>query len=193
MIEHWDGTQWNIVSSPDERMTVDTRQLWSVSAISINDVWTVGYYCCGPDGLTTLIEHWDGVQWSIVSSPNPSTDNNYLKAVVAISGNDVWTVGYYGSSVWQTLTEHYTNQCIPPSPSPSPSASATPTSVPTYTPTTTSTSTTTPTTTPSVTRPVSIIRTTVYDKHSATGVRAGRGMQAWVLNNETSLSVRQDS
>ncbi|HMA34941.1 MAG TPA: hypothetical protein VKY74_10730, partial [Chloroflexia bacterium] len=48
--------------------------------------------------------------WSIVSSPNPSTaGSNVLNGVAAVGANDVWAVGYYvnGSSIAQTLTEHW--------------------------------------------------------------------------------------
>jgi len=41
-----------------------------------------------------LIQHWDGVQWSIVPSPNPDDQVNELRGVAALSANDVWAVGY---------------------------------------------------------------------------------------------------
>jgi hypothetical protein len=37
---HWDGSQWNIVSSPDAGIV---PKLFSVVAISANDVWAVGW------------------------------------------------------------------------------------------------------------------------------------------------------
>src|SRR5690348_5630714 len=55
---------WNIVPSPN---VGTTSHLNSVSVISATDVWAVGYSSTG-----TLIEHWDGTSWSIVSSPNPN-------------------------------------------------------------------------------------------------------------------------
>ena len=41
--------------------------------------------------------------WSVVTSPNPGT-NNVLDGVVAIAGNDIWSVGYSDN---QTLAEHW--------------------------------------------------------------------------------------
>ena len=49
--------------------------------------------------------------WIIVSTPNASTNNNYLLGVAAIKENDAWAVGWYhssgGSPAEQTLTEHW--------------------------------------------------------------------------------------
>lgn len=153
VIEHWDGVQWSIVSSPDADMMVNTRQLYAVSASASNDVWAVGYYCCGPDGLTTLIEHWDGVQWTVVPSPNRGTNNNYLRAVAATSTNDVRAVGYWDTCLncpKLTLIEHYAlpDSCLPtPTPTTTPTPIPSPTNIPTtaITPRSTHTSTPTPT------------------------------------------------
>src|SRR5207237_5985884 len=59
-----------------------------------------------------------------------------------MSSSDVWAVGYYGGAGWQTLTEHYSNQCPPPSPTPT--ATGTPTLTDTPSATSTATATDTP-------------------------------------------------
>src|SRR5205823_3056059 len=90
-----DGTQWSIVPSADFITTTNT--LRSVSAISSNDVWAVGYYLetQGTLGYSrTLVEHWDGAHWSIVPSTNLGTDAE-LWSVSALSPNNVWAVGEY--------------------------------------------------------------------------------------------------
>jgi hypothetical protein len=141
LIEHWDGTSWSIVPSPNQGE--DYNELLSVAAVSPNDVWAVGHY---RDGLVyrTLVEHWDGTQWSIVPSPNVGTDSNDLLSVAVASPNDVWAVGYYrNGSIYQTLVERY-NPC-PPSPTPTVTGTP-PTHTHTSTPMSTSTSTSTPTT-----------------------------------------------
>src|SRR5207249_1483611 len=96
LIEHWDGNQLSIVPSPN--VGPASNHLSAVAASSANDVWAVGYYCCEGRGAITLTEHWDGVQWSIVPSPNTSTNNNYLTGIAPISDSDVWTVGYANPS-----------------------------------------------------------------------------------------------
>jgi hypothetical protein len=58
-----------------------------------------------------LIEHWNGVAWAIVSSPNVSgADFNLLRGVACASAADCWAVGYTGNnstSNYQPLMEHW--------------------------------------------------------------------------------------
>src|SRR5204862_4161737 len=44
-----------------------------------------------------LIEHWNGVSWSIVTSANPSSGYNYLNGVTCTSAMDCWAVGEYSN------------------------------------------------------------------------------------------------
>ena len=116
LTEHWDGTTWEIVASPN--IPSANHYVYGVSAIAPNDVWAVGRYEPQGGGSRTLVLHWDGTSWSIVPSPNPATYNG-LYAVAAVSASDVWAVGYYYSkSAQQTLIEHWdgTSWTIVPSP-----------------------------------------------------------------------------
>jgi hypothetical protein len=70
--------------------------LQAVAAISATDVWAVGASVNSTPNVSTLIENWNGSSWSIVSSPNPAT-NNVLRGVAADSTGDVWAVGYSNS------------------------------------------------------------------------------------------------
>lgn len=82
--------QWDQVASPSIPWGGEFN---SVDAVSANDVWAVGRHRGGL-ASRTLTEHWDGVQWSIISSPNTDDeDENALFDVTAISSNDVWVVG----------------------------------------------------------------------------------------------------
>jgi hypothetical protein len=80
---------WKIVPSPDTADAVNI--LRGVSSVSASDAWAVGYH--GPLGgqFQALIEHWDGMSWSI-AAPAPAA-NTTLRAVSALSANDVWAVG----------------------------------------------------------------------------------------------------
>src|SRR5436190_721024 len=104
---HWDGNQWTHVPSPSPSTSYD--HLNGVEAISSNDVWAVGYTFATPAYPSTLIEHWNGIQWTVFPSPNPGIAQNYLRAVSAASPNDVWAVGYFSNSntLLQTLVEHW--------------------------------------------------------------------------------------
>jgi hypothetical protein len=124
LIEHWNGTSWSVVPSPNPAGKPDV-QLNGVAAISANDVWAVGH--SGDPSfvpLQTLTEHWNGTSWSIIPSPSPGTYNgNDLTAVTAISSNDVWAVGWYQSGPTGqeggALTMHWdgTSWTVVPNPS----------------------------------------------------------------------------
>src|SRR5262249_50879269 len=80
--------------------------------VSATDVWAVGRSLTSTGVAQTLIEHWDGRNWSVVTTPNASAQNNLLAGVTAISANDVWAVGDFqttsgAGTVFQTLTEHW--------------------------------------------------------------------------------------
>lgn len=75
--------------------------LWAVSAVASDNVWAVGEYVSGT--TRTLIMHWNGSEWSTVSSPNVGTGTNRLYGVAATAPGQsnevfVWAVGQYYDS-----------------------------------------------------------------------------------------------
>jgi hypothetical protein len=124
LAEHWDGTKWTVISTPDPGGRCNT--LSAVAALTSNDVWAVGgpYLQAGNCGsgsnFPAFIEHWDGTVWKIVPSPRPA--NKGLTGVAAIASNDVWAVGYSEPTSYDyyTLTEHWDGSQwkIVPSPNP---------------------------------------------------------------------------
>jgi hypothetical protein len=94
-IEHWDGVSWQIVPSPN--FGTDANELWSVAAISTADVWAVGrHYPFSLTSTSTLVEHWNGTEWSIVPSPDLQT-YDILFGVDGVSATDIWAVGAAGT------------------------------------------------------------------------------------------------
>ena len=121
LAEHWNGTTWSVVTSPN--VGSNWNDLSAIMAISPKDVWAVGTFTSGTDPLHTLIEHWDGTTWSVVASPNAGSSVNNLLGVAAASPNDIWAVGRSFSlsrNKTQTLIEHWdgTKWSIVASPSP---------------------------------------------------------------------------
>ena len=104
LTEHWNGTNWSIVASPN--VGIGDNYLNGVAAVSSSDVWAVGEeYSNGFYHM--LLEHWNGTSWSVVTAPNVGL-GQHLKSVVAISTNNVWAVGfYYNGTVFQTLFIHW--------------------------------------------------------------------------------------
>jgi hypothetical protein len=56
----------------------------------------------------TLIEHWNGKTWKVISSPSPGIITSWLNGVAAVSATNTWAVGFINSiSGAQTLIEHW--------------------------------------------------------------------------------------
>jgi hypothetical protein len=106
LVEHWNGSTWTIVPSPNvapQRTGVVVRDLLtSVTAAGPSDVWAAGYSIDVASGSgqpnKSVIEHWNGSTWTIVASPSPQ-GHNTLTGISAISANDVWAVGYGSNDV----------------------------------------------------------------------------------------------
>jgi hypothetical protein len=112
---------WNVFASPNG--SGDDNALGDVTVIGANDIWAVGNTGAGANPLNTLTEHWNGNSWNVVPSPNGVFPVNYLVSVSAVSGSDVWAVGYsYNGSVSdsqsKTLIVHWngSNWSVVPSP-----------------------------------------------------------------------------
>lgn len=103
LTEHWNGTAWKLVSSPN--MGTQGSQLLAVSAASSKDVWAVGDFQTSNNvnGNRTLIEHWNGTAWSVVPSPNPSNEGDDLMGVAAISATNAWAVGFFENNAMSAL------------------------------------------------------------------------------------------
>src|SRR5690349_8242869 len=68
LIEHWDGSAWTVVASPN---VGPDNTLYAVTAQAAGDVWAVGAALDVTSGYhQTLVEHWDGSAWTVVASPN---------------------------------------------------------------------------------------------------------------------------
>jgi hypothetical protein len=138
LLLHWNGSSWVQTASP-LRGDGD-HDITGVAAISSNDVWAVGLSLDSEYGgdIRTLTEHWNGIEWSIVNSPDAGGLYNYLYDVDALSSTEVWAVGQGGNIPDVALTLRYSDPCTTPLPT------ATGTS-PTSTPTTSNTNTPLPT------------------------------------------------
>src|SRR5262249_41041843 len=110
LVERWDGSSWSVVPSPTVP-TISHAELNGVAAVSATDVWAVGdslAFVGSGIGNVPVIEHWDGVSWSLVSSPT-IPEGGRLQAVTAISSTDIWAVGNRLNGVFPTvgLAEHW--------------------------------------------------------------------------------------
>jgi hypothetical protein len=97
LTEHWNGTSWKLVPSPNPGGTIRSSTLSGVAARS-SSAWAVGSYADSAQFQQTLIEHWNGKAWKQVPSPNPGGAGtwNILAGVSYISRTGAWAVGSSG-------------------------------------------------------------------------------------------------
>lgn len=121
LLEHWNGREWGIVPDPVISPT-DHVELYSVAAISPNDVWAVGQYGGREVVSRPVLEHWNGTSWSADVRPDAER-GKHLTAIAGISSNDVWAVGNFniGGGINHTYIEHWNGSSWTVVPSPNPS------------------------------------------------------------------------
>jgi hypothetical protein len=104
LIEQWNGSSWMIVPGAPTGQTFD--QLMRVDCLSPDNCWAVGNagpvqqnpnflpIYPGAVGDQGLIEHWDGVTWTIVpSTVEPSPGGGFLYGIECLSAIDCWASG----------------------------------------------------------------------------------------------------
>lgn len=102
LVLHWDGDAWSVVRSPNGSNPESV--LLDVYAFGTDDVWAAGL---SYDDLhvtsQTLLEHWNGTRWRILSTPNPDPEYNELDGLTGFGSSRLWLVGARGS---RTLAMH---------------------------------------------------------------------------------------
>lgn len=103
LAEHWDGSSWQVVWTPNPRIENDiygigvaasTRAF--ISGMSTNTIF---------QDYHTMMLGWSGQEWSTMQTPNPSTLHNELRETSALTIPDdppsvmVSTVGYYKNTL----------------------------------------------------------------------------------------------
>ena len=76
----------------------------ALDALSPTNIWAVGDQTNDASYYTTLIEHWDGVSWSIVPSPNFNGFGGFFFGINGVANNDLWAVGAYTMTGGQDQT-----------------------------------------------------------------------------------------
>jgi hypothetical protein len=113
LIEQFDGKEWKSVNSASVTAT-DTTFLGGVAATGEKNVWAVGSdRKAGPETKSeSLIEHFNGKEWTRVASPAGEPPAAALNGVSADSETDAWAVGESHSpnpheGAIETLIEHF--------------------------------------------------------------------------------------
>jgi len=95
LIQRWDGTDWSVVASPSPA-GARYSELIDVACPSPRSCFAVGVSTTGPgNGVRApLTEHWDGSNWSIMTTPAlPSGTQGSLHGVACTSDRGCFAVG----------------------------------------------------------------------------------------------------
>jgi hypothetical protein len=112
LAEHWNGTRWSAVTTPN---TGDEDTLNGVAAAAAARVFSAGTFVQTGGAIPvdrTLGERWNGASWALDPSGNVGTTDNLLRGAAAIPGtNSAWAVGFRltSSTADQTLIEQETS------------------------------------------------------------------------------------
>jgi hypothetical protein len=94
LIEHWNGTSWKQVKSPNPGGASGNSELLGIASISARNAWAVGTYSAG-GRQHTLVVHWNGKSWRQVHTPAPAcAPGDQLTSVAATSAMSAWAVGF---------------------------------------------------------------------------------------------------
>lgn len=90
-VVHYDGTGWSVLSAPSWPVT-GPPALVAVTCAGPNDCWAVGSVDnSGAAAEETLVEQWQGSEWtSVVSTPPTGVQ---LNGVACSAPDDCWAVG----------------------------------------------------------------------------------------------------
>ncbi len=118
---------WQIVASPNPGNVGDG--LSGVFALASDNIWVTGSFASTSTSTDnrTLVEHWNGKTWSVVSNPQPqgmdSKGTAALWSLAPLSPSDIWAAGFYelpGAVSMRYLVEHWDGRAwsIVPTPAP---------------------------------------------------------------------------
>lgn len=88
-IFHFDGQEWQRTPTPTEALT-----LYGIACPSRADCWAVGAVASGDQSISTLIEHYDGKEWTVEESPDADgLPESGLMGIVCPSEAECWAAG----------------------------------------------------------------------------------------------------
>ena len=109
LIEHWNGKAWSAVTSPD--LGAGSNEITSIRGTSAHDIWAAGDAVTSYPVTKTVILHWNGHRWRMVSSPSVPAEPNLLTGVRPLSPAEAWAVGrQVESSTPRTLILHWSGR-----------------------------------------------------------------------------------
>ncbi len=110
LVEHWNGTAWTQQEMPSPTGSLDSY-LNGVSCQSTEACTAVGGYLNSSAARVMLAEHWNGTEWKVQTTPNPTgAKETYPMGVSCAASSACTATGSYvnSSSKYVTLGEEWT-------------------------------------------------------------------------------------
>jgi hypothetical protein len=112
VVDHWDGTSWQVQATLSPGGTDRDSELYGVSCVTADRCEAVGSYVNRDSEPLTLAEVWNGSTWQQQPAPNPGPDvpgetGDALESVSCTAASNCEAVGDYTNSsfVFTTLAE----------------------------------------------------------------------------------------
>jgi DNA-binding beta-propeller fold protein YncE len=102
LAEGWNGTQWSIQTTPDPAGAKQSP-LNGVSCATTEACTAVGDYESSSDVYWSLVEHWNGIEWLIQTTPSGEHEGSILEAVSCPSRTACAAVGDVPSSIFAEI------------------------------------------------------------------------------------------
>ncbi len=102
---HWDGSHWYAVPNPFSSLRSGRYWLYSISALSPDDIWVAGIWLGGAGWDNKgLVIHWDGVEWTDMQLP----ETGWVNSILMVSQDDGWVGGdelfHWNGRGWEKAT-----------------------------------------------------------------------------------------
>jgi hypothetical protein len=109
LIEHWNGTAWKRVPSPNPGGSTHDNVVHAVAVSSASNAWAVGGYFNSVGHNEPLAEHWNGKAWKLAATPSlgSTASGGALAGVTILSGRNAWAVGTVLKGGNRTLALHW--------------------------------------------------------------------------------------
>lgn len=105
LAERWNGSAWSIVPVPAPSGAKGFVDLTDVACLSPNACFSAGYYAPelvggNPVSLKTLVESWEGTEWTVLTTPNLASQTyNALAGISCTTSIDCTAVGGATSNI----------------------------------------------------------------------------------------------
>ena len=96
LIEHWNGTRWSVIPTPQPSVF---NELTSIDVVTATNIFVAGNSednSPGPDPNEATSLHWNGSSWSQLAGPRTPTGAD-INALTGTNGRDIWMLGDSGA------------------------------------------------------------------------------------------------